>query len=80
MLLKIYLNECQITVQEFARKTKLTRMTIYNALEFKPLSTYVMQRIVHATAGKVSYDDLISSIKLPPREKPKKLDPDKKKV
>jgi predicted DNA-binding protein YlxM (UPF0122 family) len=72
MHLLTYLEEHNLSVQEFASKCSLTRNAIYDLIKRKaPPRKSTVALIAHATDGKVTLEDLIYLRK---KLKPKKLD------
>jgi transcriptional regulator with XRE-family HTH domain len=70
MKLRDYLEKEKITVQDFADKCGITRITIYNILnKTHPPRKSSVKLIALATDGKVTLEDLIYT-----RRKTKKLD------
>ena len=72
MNLRKYLKQEKISVEDFADKCKLSKVTIYNILnkKFPPRSTSAYL-ISQATKDQVTLKDLIY---IRPKKKPKKLD------
>ena len=58
MRLRAYLDVHQEMPLDFATRAKITKNTIYRALEGRWLSMRSAARIVRATRGEVTYEDL----------------------
>ena len=64
MLLSEYLDNAEITHIEFARKLKVTRASVYQWLSGAHPSLPLAHRIVLATGGLVSFEDLLRGAKI----------------
>lgn len=61
MKLREYLEKTDITWEAFARKARLTQMTIYNIIEKRHIpSGSTLKKIVRASGGEVRLEDLIN--------------------
>lgn len=63
MKLRDYLHFNSIGKMEFAKLAKIPYTTFYRVLQGYDISLSLAKRIVDATEGQVSYEDLIKNIK-----------------
>lgn len=58
MTVQDYLDQNELSVEEFKRFVHLSRATVYRALSGLPILRHSAAKIVNATKGKVTFEDL----------------------